>query len=95
VVAVKPVVARMRGEILAGSVKAPGAIARDVIGQAEHTVRALYELVSRSEREELRLRAHPRDVLHHERYLGLMPSADDRSRVREQIGYLRAWLDQN
>jgi regulator of sirC expression with transglutaminase-like and TPR domain len=30
-----------------------------------------------------------------ERYLSLMPSADDRSRVREQIAYLRAWLDQN
>ena len=30
-----------------------------------------------------------------ERYLALTPSADDRSRVREQIGYLRAWLDQN
>ena len=30
-----------------------------------------------------------------ERYLALMPSADDRSRVREQIAYLQAWLDQN
>ena len=30
-----------------------------------------------------------------ERYLSLMPSAEDRGRVREQIGYLRAWLDQN
>ena len=30
-----------------------------------------------------------------ERYIALMPSADDRSRVREQIAYLRAWLDQN
>jgi regulator of sirC expression with transglutaminase-like and TPR domain len=30
-----------------------------------------------------------------ERYLSLMPSADDCSRVREQISYLRAWLDQN
>ncbi len=30
-----------------------------------------------------------------ERYLALTPSADDRSRVREQIAYLRAWLDQN
>ncbi|HVE72652.1 MAG TPA: tetratricopeptide repeat protein [Thermoanaerobaculia bacterium] len=30
-----------------------------------------------------------------ERYLMLVPSADDRSRVREQIAYLRAWLDQN
>ena len=30
-----------------------------------------------------------------ERYLLLMPSTEDRSRVREQISYLRAWLDQN
>ncbi|HEY0159402.1 MAG TPA: tetratricopeptide repeat protein [Thermoanaerobaculia bacterium] len=30
-----------------------------------------------------------------ERYLSLAPSADDRSRVREQIAYLHAWLDQN
>ena len=30
-----------------------------------------------------------------ERYLTLMPSADDQGRVREQIEYLRAWLDQN
>jgi regulator of sirC expression with transglutaminase-like and TPR domain len=30
-----------------------------------------------------------------ERYLALMPFSDDRSRVREQISYLRAWLDQN
>jgi regulator of sirC expression with transglutaminase-like and TPR domain len=30
-----------------------------------------------------------------ERYLALMPAADDTSRVREQIAYLRAWLDQN
>jgi regulator of sirC expression with transglutaminase-like and TPR domain len=30
-----------------------------------------------------------------ERYLLLMPSADDRSRVRDEIAYLRAWLDQN
>jgi regulator of sirC expression with transglutaminase-like and TPR domain len=30
-----------------------------------------------------------------ERYLSLMPSAQDRSRVREQIAYLSAWLDQN
>lgn len=30
-----------------------------------------------------------------ERYLELMPSADDRSGVRDRIAYLRAWLDQN
>lgn len=30
-----------------------------------------------------------------ERYLALAPPAEDHSRVREQIAYLRAWLDQN
>jgi regulator of sirC expression with transglutaminase-like and TPR domain len=30
-----------------------------------------------------------------ERYLALMPLSDDHGRVREQIAYLRAWLDQN
>lgn len=30
-----------------------------------------------------------------ERYLALMPHGDDHGRVREQIAYLRAWLDQN
>jgi regulator of sirC expression with transglutaminase-like and TPR domain len=30
-----------------------------------------------------------------ERYLALMPHAEDRVRIREQIAYLRAWLQQN
>ena len=30
-----------------------------------------------------------------ERYLSLQPHADDLTRVREQIAYLRAWIDQN
>ncbi len=30
-----------------------------------------------------------------ERYLALQPHADDVTRVREQIAYLRAWIDQN
>jgi regulator of sirC expression with transglutaminase-like and TPR domain len=30
-----------------------------------------------------------------ERYLALMPYADDHGRVREQIRYLKAWLEQN
>ena len=30
-----------------------------------------------------------------ERYLALMPHADDRNVVREQIAYLRAWIGQN
>jgi regulator of sirC expression with transglutaminase-like and TPR domain len=30
-----------------------------------------------------------------DRYLALQPHADDRSRIREQVAYLRAWIDQN
>ncbi len=30
-----------------------------------------------------------------ERYLALMPHADDHARIREQIAYLRAWFQQN
>ena len=30
-----------------------------------------------------------------ERYLALMPYAEDHARIREQIAYLRAWLQQN
>jgi regulator of sirC expression with transglutaminase-like and TPR domain len=41
------------------------------------------------------LHAYAQAIALFERYLALMPSADDRSRVREQIAYLRAWLDQN
>jgi predicted unusual protein kinase regulating ubiquinone biosynthesis (AarF/ABC1/UbiB family) len=70
--AVKPVISRMRAEILAGSGRDAAKVARDALGQAEQTIRALYDLVNRAEREELRFRAHPRDVLQQERLLGLM-----------------------
>jgi predicted unusual protein kinase regulating ubiquinone biosynthesis (AarF/ABC1/UbiB family) len=70
--AVRPVVKRMRGEILLGSDRGPGEVARDLAGQAEHAMRALYDLVGRAEREELRFRAHPRDVMQQERFIGLM-----------------------
>lgn len=43
----------------------------------------------------MQMHAYAQAIELFERYLTLMPSADDRSRVREQIAYLRAWLDQN
>jgi predicted unusual protein kinase regulating ubiquinone biosynthesis (AarF/ABC1/UbiB family) len=70
--AVKPVIGRLSGEILEGAGRAPRQTARGMIEQTEQTVRALYDLVGRAEREELRLRAHPRDVLQLERFAGLM-----------------------
>lgn len=70
--AVKPVIGRLSGEILESTGRTPRQTARGVLEQTEHAVRALYDLVGRAEREELRFRAHPRDVLNMERYLGLM-----------------------
>jgi regulator of sirC expression with transglutaminase-like and TPR domain len=43
----------------------------------------------------MQMHAYAQAIELFERYLVLTPSADDRSRVREQIAYLRAWLDQN
>jgi len=47
-------------------------VARDLIGNTEHALRAVYDILRRIEREELRLRAHPRDVLHYERVAGTL-----------------------
>lgn len=70
--AARPVIDRLKGEMLFGPGREPVAAARDALGQAEHALRAVYDLVGRAEREELRLRAHPRDVLQYERFTGLM-----------------------
>jgi regulator of sirC expression with transglutaminase-like and TPR domain len=43
----------------------------------------------------MQMHAYSQAIALFERYLILTPSADDRTRVREQIAYLRAWLDQN
>ncbi|HYI08847.1 MAG TPA: tetratricopeptide repeat protein [Thermoanaerobaculia bacterium] len=43
----------------------------------------------------MQMHAYSQAIALFERYLALMPSADDRSRVREKIAYLQAWLDQN
>jgi predicted unusual protein kinase regulating ubiquinone biosynthesis (AarF/ABC1/UbiB family) len=70
--AIKPVIGRMRVELLQATAKEPKAVARDLLGQAEHTLRALHDIVIRAEREELRVRAHPRDVYNAERFAGLL-----------------------
>jgi len=43
----------------------------------------------------MQMHAYAQAIELFERYLALMPSADDTTRVRDQIAYLRAWLDQN
>lgn len=68
----KPVIGRMKGELLQATMKEPREVARGLLTEAEHTLRAVHDLVRRAEREELRVRAHPRDVLHAERVAGLL-----------------------
>lgn len=43
----------------------------------------------------VQMHAYTQAIDFFERYLELKPQADDRVRVREQIAYLRAWLDHN
>lgn len=43
----------------------------------------------------MQMHAYAQAIELFERYLELAPSAEDQARVREQIAYLRAWLDQN
>ena len=68
----KPVINRMRKELLSASGADMGSMARDVVGEVEHTARGLAALVRRAEREEFRIRFHPRDVHDMERLAQLL-----------------------
>lgn len=43
----------------------------------------------------VQMHSYGQAIEYFERYLELMPHAEDRTRIREQIAYLRAWMDQN
>jgi predicted unusual protein kinase regulating ubiquinone biosynthesis (AarF/ABC1/UbiB family) len=72
IVLAKTVIRRSSGELLGALGTQPRNVARTLVEEAEHTLRALHDLIRRTEREELRLRAHPRDVQQLERFIGLM-----------------------
>jgi predicted unusual protein kinase regulating ubiquinone biosynthesis (AarF/ABC1/UbiB family) len=65
------VVRKYRDQIIKTSVKEPVAVAKDVLGEVQHTLRTLRDLLHRAEREELRVRVHPRDVQGQERFVHL------------------------
>jgi predicted unusual protein kinase regulating ubiquinone biosynthesis (AarF/ABC1/UbiB family) len=66
----RPVVQRMGPELLQAVLgNDPKATLRDWGAEAAGTVRVLRDLLHRVEREELKLRAHPRDVLEIQRFL--------------------------
>jgi len=68
---VRTVVRGLRRQIMDTTKKEPAALARDAMGELSTVVRAARQLLERAEREELRVRAHPRDVQAQERFLHL------------------------
>ena len=66
------VVGAHRGEILRTAGREPVAIAKDVWSETSGLVRSARELLVRAERENLRVRVHPRDIQGIERSLTLL-----------------------
>ena len=68
---VRPVVERMKGELTAAALREPQEVARTAIDEMRAGFTALRDVLGRAEREEFRVRVHPRDLLQAERFLGL------------------------
>ncbi len=68
---IRGVIKQYRGDILRTTGKEPVALARNVMDEAQTTLRSIRDLIGRAEREELRVRVHPRDVQGQERFLHL------------------------
>ena len=67
----KRVVRDLKGEIVKTSVRQPVAVAKDLLEEAQTAVRTMVDLLGRAERDELRVRVHPRDIQGQERFLNL------------------------
>jgi predicted unusual protein kinase regulating ubiquinone biosynthesis (AarF/ABC1/UbiB family) len=68
---VKPVVNTMRSDLLAATAREPKEFARSVWDEARAGIGAVRDLLTRAEREEFRVRIHPRDILQAERFMML------------------------
>jgi predicted unusual protein kinase regulating ubiquinone biosynthesis (AarF/ABC1/UbiB family) len=69
--AVRPVLDGMKGELLGSMTRDSAGSALDLVGEAQQAFRALVDIVRRAEREELRVRVHPRDFHELEETLAL------------------------
>jgi predicted unusual protein kinase regulating ubiquinone biosynthesis (AarF/ABC1/UbiB family) len=65
------VIGHFRPDIQRTTGKVPATMARDLIGEAQVTLTTVRDLLTRAQREELRVRVHPRDVQGQERFLHL------------------------
>jgi len=68
---IRGVVRRNQTELVRTTGQQPAQIARGVIEETQTTLRSVRDLVTRAEREELRVRIHPRDIQTQERFLHL------------------------
>ncbi|TVP76282.1 MAG: AarF/ABC1/UbiB kinase family protein [Gemmatimonadales bacterium] len=68
---IRRVVAEHRRELLKETAREPVTMAKDVLTEAVQSLRSVRDLLGRLEREEFRVRVHPRDARSQERFLHL------------------------
>jgi len=68
---IRELVKENRAELAKSAGQQPAQIARNFMGESQQVIRSLRDLVTRAEREELRVRVHPRDIQSQERFLHL------------------------
>jgi predicted unusual protein kinase regulating ubiquinone biosynthesis (AarF/ABC1/UbiB family) len=68
---IRGVIRKHKAEIARATGKEPAAVARGVMEETQGALRSFRDLISRAEREELRVRIHPRDIQTQERFLHL------------------------
>jgi predicted unusual protein kinase regulating ubiquinone biosynthesis (AarF/ABC1/UbiB family) len=68
---IRGVVLRNQAELLRTTGQQPAQIAKSFVDEAQTAVRSLRDLLTRAEREEFRVRVHPRDMQTQERFLHL------------------------
>lgn len=67
----RTVVRRMKGELLRVAARERVDMARNIWDDARGAITGVRDLIRRADREELRVRVHPRDVFHLERFFSL------------------------
>jgi len=68
---IRGIVMDNRAELMRTTRQQPAQIARSFVEESQSVVRSVRDLVTRAEREELRVRVHPRDVQAQERFIHL------------------------
>jgi predicted unusual protein kinase regulating ubiquinone biosynthesis (AarF/ABC1/UbiB family) len=67
----RPVIRRLKYELMETTARAPKEVARGVFDEIRAGFGAVRDVITRTDREELRVRIHPRDMGHVERFLSL------------------------